>query len=467
LHYFNTMGIESEHESRLDSNLRNAQYHNYQSLDNGQIRLLRPIGGQYDEQLRYKFTASHLDEKPSYNCLSYCWGDPALQDHIEVDRQPFGITLNLAAALRQIKRLDPEASLWVDAICINQSNIIEKGAQVGQMGSIYQQCSKLVIWLGDAENDSEQGMEAMQRFDASTSNHEWWQLDATTVMDLFGRYTDEALIAVTQILRRSYFERMWVLQEVCLSEAESIVVCGEAIISWKALVKFIVALGRADWTKDRGRFFNLIKQGYNAGSGENMVMVAKTAWETEMNLNSSAMTLKKNLWRFRSSKCSDARDKIYAILGICRDLRPSDIVPDYSLNTKEALYAGIRLMVEHENDISFLGACSPSFKTSAPLDLPSWIPHWQLQRAHAKLRPLVDPTRGVQQPIRHIFSAGTAIEAYIRVPDDRTTLTLTATFFDIVKIVGVPTCHTSDGSPDVTQAVQLGQCNDEWKALAE
>ena len=125
----------------------------WNSLDTGCIRLLETIGGQHDKQLRYRFTTSYLDKKPSYNCLSYCWGDSTVQDHIEVDGQPFGTTLNLAAALRQIRRLEPEVLLWVDAICIDQSDIIEKTAQVGQMGRIYQQCSRLVIWLGEAGNN--------------------------------------------------------------------------------------------------------------------------------------------------------------------------------------------------------------------------------------------------------------------------------------------------------------------------
>lgn len=38
--------------------------------------------------------------------------------------------------------------LWIDAVCINQSDLVEKAQQVDVMGSIYTAASRTIIWLG-------------------------------------------------------------------------------------------------------------------------------------------------------------------------------------------------------------------------------------------------------------------------------------------------------------------------------
>jgi hypothetical protein len=38
--------------------------------------------------------------------------------------------------------------VWVDARCINQKNVKERGEQVSKMGQIYEQCSRVIVYLG-------------------------------------------------------------------------------------------------------------------------------------------------------------------------------------------------------------------------------------------------------------------------------------------------------------------------------
>ena len=46
----------------------------------------------------------------------------------------------------------------VDAICINQEDKIEKGMQVRYMSEIYSKASHVIVWLGEAENDSDRAL---------------------------------------------------------------------------------------------------------------------------------------------------------------------------------------------------------------------------------------------------------------------------------------------------------------------
>ena len=73
-----------------------------------------------------------------YEALSYTWGTDRSQ---EIALLPIGerasITANCAIALRVLRYKPGPTILWVDAICIDQSNVVERSAQIGLMSRIY------------------------------------------------------------------------------------------------------------------------------------------------------------------------------------------------------------------------------------------------------------------------------------------------------------------------------------------
>ena len=83
-----------------------------------------------------------------YEALSYVWGDTKVTRQILVNGYCFNATNNLEAALRQLRRARKPRLLWVDAICIDQSNRTEKAEQVVQMDKVYRAAERVLIWLG-------------------------------------------------------------------------------------------------------------------------------------------------------------------------------------------------------------------------------------------------------------------------------------------------------------------------------
>lgn len=65
-------------------------------------------------------------------------------------RQYISITNNLYNALQRLRHDDLPRSLWIDALCINQTGLKEKGHQVAHTGQIYARADRVVVWLGDA-----------------------------------------------------------------------------------------------------------------------------------------------------------------------------------------------------------------------------------------------------------------------------------------------------------------------------
>ena len=53
-------------------------------------------------------------------------------------------------ALRDKKR---PRILWIDALCINQSDIEERSSQVAFMSSVYSRAVRVIVWLGESGKD--------------------------------------------------------------------------------------------------------------------------------------------------------------------------------------------------------------------------------------------------------------------------------------------------------------------------
>ncbi|KAE9378346.1 hypothetical protein N431DRAFT_281357, partial [Stipitochalara longipes BDJ] len=99
-----------------------------------------------------ELTIVKLSSVPSFEALSYQW-DPIFcsrkwTEKILVDGQPFTVNENLYTALQHLRLKDSERVIWIDAICINQSNDSEKEVQVNGMDDIYKAASSVVSWLG-------------------------------------------------------------------------------------------------------------------------------------------------------------------------------------------------------------------------------------------------------------------------------------------------------------------------------
>ncbi|PYI13974.1 hypothetical protein BO99DRAFT_371226, partial [Aspergillus violaceofuscus CBS 115571] len=93
--------------------------------------------------------------KCSYEALSYVWGSDRRPNSVYVDGNPLPITSNLQAALRRLRRQSKNRKLWVDAICINQANRQEKNVQIRLMRRIYAEASRVLVWLGPGDRDTD------------------------------------------------------------------------------------------------------------------------------------------------------------------------------------------------------------------------------------------------------------------------------------------------------------------------
>ncbi|KAJ9618505.1 hypothetical protein H2203_009102 [Taxawa tesnikishii (nom. ined.)] len=140
------------------------------------IRVLQLLPGLKEEPIRCRIVEVAPDDGMGYEALSYSWGDPRNQTNILCDEKVIRVTVNLHAALLSLRKEDTIRNVWVDAVCIHQHNLDEKASQVRKMKEIYARANNVVIWLGDAADNSDAIMDIIAGLDPEIANHVQLQL---------------------------------------------------------------------------------------------------------------------------------------------------------------------------------------------------------------------------------------------------------------------------------------------------
>jgi hypothetical protein len=88
-----------------------------------------------------------------YEAISYVWGNATKPRTIKIGRDSAEqvVTENCYGVLRQVRYPMDERLVWIDALCINQSDDEEKTEQVRRMGEVYAQAKQVIVYLGRAD----------------------------------------------------------------------------------------------------------------------------------------------------------------------------------------------------------------------------------------------------------------------------------------------------------------------------
>jgi hypothetical protein len=195
------------------------------------IRLIHVLSVHETEGIACTMRTVSLNDRPVYQCLSYTWGNP-LSDSSPDSGENYPLlcdgaylptTVNLRRALRHLWECAKEEldGIWIDALCINQSDNGERSQQVGMMTEIYRSARYTVVWLGQEEADTHRVYEVMRvvlEHDKRYPGYFERLVDAGSIEAAGGpdppEITPAAWVSCDKILRRPYFRRAWIIQEV-------------------------------------------------------------------------------------------------------------------------------------------------------------------------------------------------------------------------------------------------------------
>ena len=206
----------------------------YDTLNPGrdQLRLLK-LEYQPDISPAGKIIATlatfQRDICPPYRALSYVWG--ALAPHkdraIEINGSSFMVRSNLHDFLTMAARkqyMCEDTYLWIDQICINQGDDVEKSYQVKYMAETYKAAEEVVVWLGRPRSESSK--------EIVSTLLELCSHDGDTMSKTDRRRFNRAWNHLGQL---PYWRRLWVYQEFLLCE-NLVVYYGDRKITWTSLL---------------------------------------------------------------------------------------------------------------------------------------------------------------------------------------------------------------------------------------
>ncbi|KAH7156179.1 heterokaryon incompatibility protein-domain-containing protein [Dactylonectria macrodidyma] len=317
-------------------------------LDRPGFRLLRLQAGT--GPIRCHVFQAYLDDESliPYESLSYCWGSNLLTDEIFVNGKVLPVTSNLAEALPHLRHVNEDRILWIDAICIDQSNVRERGHQVGCMGHIYSRAERVLIWLGYTTHLLRPLISSLKGFEKRVPPCAWrdWLYADPRWCDVW----EEAQINATDrhesdhisqkdrfklLTKMPWFSRVWILQEVAKAE--------------KAQIGCT-----AGWINARSFALTSRILGLEPGIQCQAVIDIMPGLSRESSWWAEKQNLCTLLWRFRGSQASDPRDRLYALLDLASDMNIKEkIKVDYTKSEK-AVIDDITSYLFNENACKFV-----------------------------------------------------------------------------------------------------------------
>ena len=199
----------------------------YKPLKSDEFRLRSIEPGTRWSHIHATVTTTTFADAPNYSAVSYPWGTESYNSEFFLNGYQVLIRHNLWLFLQYVRdsNTGTEAkTLWVDALCIRQSDAEEKMSQVCQLGKIFSNAHAVLAWIGEHD--------AYSRYIYGDSA-ELLRLARDKAWECGSRYLEQ--VSWKQFLLRSYWWRTWIVQELALCR-DLVVCCGDDTISWEGIV---------------------------------------------------------------------------------------------------------------------------------------------------------------------------------------------------------------------------------------
>ncbi|KAK9422927.1 putative Heterokaryon incompatibility domain-containing protein [Seiridium unicorne] len=428
----------------------------YKHLDRGQFRLLQVL--RKDTGLHCSLLKSNLEDNPDFVAISYTWGraeepefmrdpdeQPTQSYFVFLEEQKWEVTPNLYHLLEEIvtdEQMD-NRFLWIDALCINQSDDLEKGHQVNAMGRIYSQATCVYVWLGKGNADTRKVQEMVHQLAVIGNTHaeadgdidfdknrDIWDTEPGNPVHLARLgfptpTTDDDWHALMAFFQRRWFFRVWTIQEIALSK-RALIRCGKYTFDWDEMYRCSRVLARAPLGERvllsaAARFgtyalsFGTVMSGLAIGliTGKAAEVANNTPNRTWLRAgNSPATVMNVLMLGTRVFGAVDPRDHLFAVLGLWGEFAQKHfgselhLRADYRKPVRDVMTEVMVNLLAETGSLNFLSSVQPGDKTTD--GLPSWVPDLSVacsqpiivNMAQKMSLEKIDACRNAPQPLR-------------------------------------------------------------------
>ncbi|KAI2619909.1 heterokaryon incompatibility protein-domain-containing protein [Hypoxylon sp. NC1633] len=393
-------------------------YYNYPVLPPGWIRLLRirdpshdvvaGFDGFSEEEIQIELYDYPLSSCPDFTSLSYTWGEPTpIHDPlygiftkeprcfpIQINDSILRATRNLRNMLRRLRQIQHAGKhspttwirfFWIDALCVDQDDLGERSAQVALMSSIYKRANSCTVWLGEMDEHAATAINITK---------EWYahRAEGQTVFKIassksFNKWmfalSKKSVKALLALLSRTWFSRVWVIQEVLLTRSVA-GLCGSVLFRFEELLALGSMLSVNGHIHDALPTI-LSRQGDDQLGLVKLMMknlrniISLTAVMLRLGRGSGYPNFEKAIAMTKNCESTDPRDRIYGILSIVAEFQSQSGTPridiDYTLSTETVYIKTTAAVASGRNSLGFLEFCYPR-QLKDLQGLPSWCPDY-------------------------------------------------------------------------------------------
>jgi hypothetical protein len=330
-------------------------------------RLLLLYPGILDQPLQCKIiTIDVVNTSADYEALSYVCGPDVLtgsmsmrcHDTEETPTMPtrcrdgdVPIRLNLLHALKTIRYSKIPRLIWVDAICINQSDLQERGRQVRHMRQIYKYAKRVIVWLGLPDEgkltafcnvrDLCEYRRRLQETVPGDCGQNYSNLAGNTIVEegTYAHLQENPVIlaSLVELFENEYFRRVWCVQEV-VAARKCTAQCGKETMDFCELLPLIKhahlrapVLSLSPNPLKMWGFVDSTRKRVGSGSTQGDYSIGPVLHV---------------LTALRELDSTDPRDRIFAALGICDEGLNRTIPKLSSLSGISLLQRGALLVIE-------------------------------------------------------------------------------------------------------------------------
>jgi hypothetical protein len=360
-------------------------------------RLVHLHPGSDADPLTCDLIEADLDTLPTYEAVSYTWGDASNQRTIVINGTSISIRANLYLSLVRLRDRTLEKVLWIDALSISQADLDEKARQVAMIGRIFKQAQRVRVWVGEHADGSESLFRvtdpgAEKNAAAGLSKRTRWAIVSKRLQHMiFGVVVFAGLVIGTLaggliswkkgidtgvpvgvaialfytitfaaflmfsfpiskrevsfrtmpqwrcFVDRLYFRRLWVTQEIAL--AQSVVVhCGDDAKEWSDLFNnYLECDGESSFATSNAL---LTPNHWRRPTDGEVVFLNALRQTGSRALRTGPKTIGELVFETRHAECEDQRDRIYALLSLenqnqGQNTAETAIIPDYRISIPE------------------------------------------------------------------------------------------------------------------------------------
>ncbi|KAL5410048.1 hypothetical protein PMIN03_005624 [Paraphaeosphaeria minitans] len=376
----------------------------YDAVQEGRFRLLR-VKRPWDMiPFECDLVTFDLDaEIPEYTAVSYAWGpDPARPKALGVNGRRLQVTESAYQVVHDLTPEKGERYIWVDFICINQEDVIERANQVKRMGLIYAKASQVTIILNTVTpvdyGDSDRVAHHLNKLNANLKRSTWKLDEQVAYFQKVGTYrVSVGWEVLTRLFQREYWTRAWIVQEIAMAQ-KIIVVYGDNELPWNDIASF----ARAFRNPDNNTALDVMGTMFGGGSVP-LSYIMKILQIDNMREAYRAdgvdiLDLLFHGWQFNAT---DPRDNIFAFQGLTREELPLGIQPNYQQSVLD-LFLNVTYFLMGRNDrpLWFLKLAGRGFGDRSihsrycsleDEELPSWVPNWSEVALKGQLFPIALP----------------------------------------------------------------------------